>query len=90
MSYVDFVSPAMQFAKQAASKDEAKEYEEAYKLYIKSVEFFMTAIKRKFIVVSCFSIFFGQIKSTANPPNPIPELNFVFLSFLSSPPLLSK
>lgn len=45
MSYVDFVTPAISYAKEAASLDEQKKYEEAYKLYLKSIDFFMTAVK---------------------------------------------
>lgn len=47
MSYVDFVQPAIQFAQQAADADEAKKYQEAYRLYMKSIEYFMTAIKHE-------------------------------------------
>eukprot|EP01027_Heterolobosea_sp_BB2_P020416 GEZU01029132.1.p1 GENE.GEZU01029132.1~~GEZU01029132.1.p1 ORF type:complete len:142 (+),score=41.80 GEZU01029132.1:301-726(+) len=47
MSYVDFVTPAVEYAKQAAQLDEQKSYEEALKLYTKSIEFFMTAIKHE-------------------------------------------
>ena len=46
MSFVDFVTPAMNFAKEASIQDEKKNYEEAYKLYLKSIDFFMTAMKR--------------------------------------------
>lgn len=49
MSYVDFVQPAIQFAQQAAEADEQKKYEEAWKLYTKSIEYFMTAIKRMYL-----------------------------------------
>lgn len=45
MSYVDFITPALEHAKIGAAADEAKNYDEAYKAYMKSIEFFMTAIK---------------------------------------------
>ncbi|KAF0975506.1 hypothetical protein FDP41_005500 [Naegleria fowleri] len=47
MSYVDFVTPAIDHAKQAAEQDEAKNYEEAQRLYLKAIDFFMTAIKHE-------------------------------------------
>jgi len=47
MSYVDFVGPAVDLAKQAAAYDEAKNYEDAYRTYLKSIDFFMTAIKHE-------------------------------------------
>lgn len=47
MSYVDFVTPAIQHAQQAAALDEGKEYDKAYKMYIKSIDHFMTAIKHE-------------------------------------------
>ncbi|KAL9647645.1 hypothetical protein ABK040_015135 [Willaertia magna] len=47
MSYVDFVTPAIEHAKQAAEQDEAKNYDEAQRLYLKSIDFFMTAIKHE-------------------------------------------
>lgn len=47
MAYVDFLGSAIKFANEAASADEAKNYEEAYKLYIKSIDYFMTAIKHE-------------------------------------------
>ncbi len=46
MSYVDFVTPAIQHAKEAATLDEKKEYDKAYNMYVKSIDYFMTAIKR--------------------------------------------
>lgn len=46
MSFVDFTTPAVQLANEATEKDSAKEYDEALKLYLRSIEFFMTAIKR--------------------------------------------
>lgn len=42
---VDFTSRAIELFKKAAGHDEAKEYEEAYKWYMESIEVFMTAIK---------------------------------------------
>eukprot|EP00667_Euglena_gracilis_P010355 EG_transcript_10536 len=47
MSYVDFVTPAVEHAKVAAQQDENKEYEQAYKSYMKAIEFFMTAVKHE-------------------------------------------
>ena len=47
MSYVDFVTPAIQHAKEAASADEKKQYKKAYNLYLKAIDHFMMAIKRK-------------------------------------------
>eukprot|EP01080_Neovahlkampfia_damariscottae_P010180 gene10180-2600_t len=47
MSYVDFVSPAIQIAKDAATADEKKEYKEAYGLYLKAIDHFMMAIKHE-------------------------------------------
>jgi vacuolar protein-sorting-associated protein 4 len=49
MSYVDFVTPAIQHAKEAASADENKQYKEAYALYLKAIDHFMMAIKRNFL-----------------------------------------
>jgi hypothetical protein len=49
MSYVDFVTPAIQHAKEAASADENKQYKEAYALYLKAIDHFMMAIKRKLL-----------------------------------------
>jgi vacuolar protein-sorting-associated protein 4 len=45
MSYVDFTTPAIEMARQAASLDEAQKYKEALDLYMKSIDHFMTAIK---------------------------------------------
>lgn len=42
---VDFVSRAVELFKKAAAHDEAKEFEEAYKWYMESIDVFMTAIK---------------------------------------------
>lgn len=53
MSFVDFVTPAMNYAKEATIHDEKKNYEEAYKLYLKSIDFFMTAMKRMIILQYC-------------------------------------
>jgi vacuolar protein-sorting-associated protein 4 len=47
MAYVDFLTPAIKLANEAAAKDELKDYAEAYKLYIKAIDFFMTAIKHE-------------------------------------------
>jgi vacuolar protein-sorting-associated protein 4 len=47
MSYVDFVTPAVEHAKIAAQQDESKEYDQAYKSYMKAIEFFMTAVKHE-------------------------------------------
>ena len=47
MSYVDFVTPAVEHAKIAAVHDESKEYDQAYKSYMKAIEFFMTAVKHE-------------------------------------------
>jgi vacuolar protein-sorting-associated protein 4 len=47
MSYVDFVTPAIQHAKEAAALDEKKEYDKAYNMYVKSIDYFMTAIKHE-------------------------------------------
>jgi vacuolar protein-sorting-associated protein 4 len=45
MAYVDFTSKAVEIFKKGAAHDEKKEYEEAYKWYLESVDVFMTAIK---------------------------------------------
>ncbi len=45
MSYVDFVTPAIEAANHAASLDEQKNYDEALKYYLKAIETFMTAVK---------------------------------------------
>lgn len=42
---VDFTTRAVDLFKKAAGHDEAKEYEEAYKWYMESIDVFMTAIK---------------------------------------------
>lgn len=42
---VDFTSRAIDHFKKGATHDEAKEYEDAYKWYMESIEVFMTAIK---------------------------------------------
>ncbi|KAF5225210.1 putative vacuolar protein sorting-associated protein 4 [Trypanosoma cruzi] len=42
---VDFTSKAVDLLKRATTLDEAKEYEEAYRWYMDSIEVFMTAIK---------------------------------------------
>ncbi|KAH9599197.1 MIT protein [Trypanosoma melophagium] len=42
---VDFTSKAVDLFKRAATHDEQKEYEEAYRWYMESIEVFMTAIK---------------------------------------------
>lgn len=42
---VDFVSRAVELFKKAAACDEGKEFEEAYKWYMESIDVFMTAIK---------------------------------------------
>jgi len=47
MSYVDFVTPAIQFAKEATILDENKEYDKASKMYLKSIEHFLTALKHE-------------------------------------------
>jgi len=47
MSYIDFITPAIDHAKDGASFDEQKKYDDAYKSYMKSIEFFMTAIKHE-------------------------------------------
>jgi hypothetical protein len=41
MSFVDFVTPAIENAKEGATFDEEKKYEEAYKSYLKSIDFFV-------------------------------------------------
>ncbi|KAL0483137.1 vacuolar protein sorting protein VPS4 [Acrasis kona] len=47
MSYVDFVTPAIEHARQATTADEKKSYDEAQKLYLKAIDFFLTAIKHE-------------------------------------------
>lgn len=47
MSYVDFVTPAIEHARQATAADEKKSYDEAQKLYLKAIDFFLTAIKHE-------------------------------------------
>lgn len=47
MSFVDFTTPAVQLANEATVKDEAKEYDEALRLYMRAIETFMTAIKHE-------------------------------------------
>ncbi len=42
---VDFTTRAVDLFKKGAGHDEAKEYEEAYKWYMESIDVFMTAIK---------------------------------------------
>lgn len=42
---VDFTNRAIELFKRAAGHDETKEYDEAYKWYMESIEVFMTAIK---------------------------------------------
>lgn len=56
MSFVDFTTPAVQLANEATAKDAAKEYDEALPLYLRSIEFFMTAIKRMYISIQSFRI----------------------------------
>eukprot|EP00759_Apiculatamorpha_spiralis_P045713 PhF_6_TR4252/c0_g1_i1/m.5751/K12196/VPS4; vacuolar protein-sorting-associated protein 4 len=45
MSYIDFTSKAVDIFKKAAAHDEKKEFDEAYKWYLESIDVFMTAIK---------------------------------------------
>ena len=52
MSYIDFITPAINLAREAAEFDEQKNYKKAYEKYLKSVEHFMTAIKRFFLINS--------------------------------------
>lgn len=47
MSYVDFLTPAINQAKQATIADENKQYEKALSLYMKSINTFMVAIKHE-------------------------------------------
>jgi vacuolar protein-sorting-associated protein 4 len=47
MSYVDFVSPALDLAKRAVDADEASKHKEAYDLYLQAVEHFMVARKHE-------------------------------------------
>eukprot|EP00906_Rhabdomonas_costata_P035373 RCo049693 len=47
MSYVDFITPAVDLAKSGTTHDEKKEYDEAYKDYLKSIEYFLMAIKHE-------------------------------------------
>lgn len=45
MSQVDFLGKAIEIVKQATEQDSAGNFEEAYKLYQNSLEYFMTAMK---------------------------------------------
>eukprot|EP00761_Pharyngomonas_kirbyi_P009275 gb/GECH01009291.1/.p1 GENE.gb/GECH01009291.1/~~gb/GECH01009291.1/.p1 ORF type:complete len:180 (+),score=49.06 gb/GECH01009291.1/:1-540(+) len=47
MSYVDFVTPAVQHAREAAELDEQEKFQEALNKYMKSIDFFMTAMKHE-------------------------------------------
>eukprot|EP00755_Sulcionema_specki_P033122 Sspe_Gene.100093::Locus_74768_Transcript_1_1_Confidence_1.000_Length_921::g.100093::m.100093/K12196/VPS4; vacuolar protein-sorting-associated protein 4 len=47
MSYIDFTTPGVEFAKKANAHDEKQEYDEAYKNYIKALDFFNTALKHE-------------------------------------------
>lgn len=47
MSYVDFITPAVEHAKLAATFDESKEYEKAHKEYLQAIEGFMIAVKHE-------------------------------------------
>jgi vacuolar protein-sorting-associated protein 4 len=45
MSQVDFLGKAIEIVKQATEQDSLGNFEEAYKLYQNSLEYFMTAMK---------------------------------------------
>lgn len=45
MSQVDFLGKAIEIVRQATEQDSAGNFEDAYKLYQNSLEYFMTAMK---------------------------------------------
>eukprot|EP00762_Andalucia_godoyi_P001060 ANDGO_02124.mRNA.1 Vacuolar protein sorting-associated protein 4 len=47
MSYVDFLTPALEVAKKAVEADEAEKYKDAYDLYLQAAEHFMVAIRHE-------------------------------------------
>jgi hypothetical protein len=59
MADCNFLSKAISIVQQATEKDAAKEYAEAFRLYQLSLEYFMTALKCKFLCV--FGVYFACI-----------------------------
>jgi vacuolar protein-sorting-associated protein 4 len=45
MSDVNFLEKAIQYVKQARDEDEKENYQEAYKLYLLSLDYFMMTLK---------------------------------------------